>query len=208
MFERGKKTILVVDDDATILTATKTILSGNYEVFLAQSAEVAMTIMKTTSVHLILLDVEMPGLSGLTYIEYLRSQAKFYFIPVIFITSHATQDVILKATRSGARDFMVKPLLPRILLDKIEAALQSVQAPITRDALMEKLTSLQTACMECRSLRIEELTDDLTRTRFTFDIDTRIADIRKCARQLDYQSVLEKVGETLEVIPPPAQAAR
>ena len=57
--------------------------------------------------------------------------------------------------------------------------------------------------MECRSLRIEELTDDLTHTRFNFDIDTRIADIRKFARQLDYQTVLEKVDETIGAMPPP-----
>jgi FixJ family two-component response regulator len=64
------------------------------------------------------LDVEIPELSGLDFMKYLRAQYAINHIPVIFVTSHGTQDIIRKAKVSGTKGFVVKPVGSNILLKK------------------------------------------------------------------------------------------
>jgi DNA-binding response OmpR family regulator len=119
-----RETILAIDDTIPCLTMTKQILENRYDVYLAKSIDSALVILKITRIDLILLDVEMPGMSGFEFIHFLQNTPNHSDIPVIFISSYSTQDMFVKARDAGARDFLVKPVSPEDLLEKIETILR------------------------------------------------------------------------------------
>jgi PleD family two-component response regulator len=131
-----KKTVLVVDDMSMYLRTVKVILEKHYDVLLAKSGGLALSILGTTRVDLILLDIAMPELSGFEILELIRHLPDAADIPVIFVTSYVTTDLITRAMKNGARDYVMKPFEPDILLRKVFAAINRVnvkQVVIARD---------------------------------------------------------------------------
>jgi putative two-component system response regulator len=115
--------ILAVDDMSMNLRTIKAILERKYEVRLAKSGELALAILKSGPVDLVLLDIEMPGMTGFDVIEQMKKTPRCENIPVIFITSHATPDLIVSAYDHGAGDYIVKPINSDVLEKKVQALL-------------------------------------------------------------------------------------
>jgi len=102
--------ILVVDDDKMILEAiTHSLTSEGYEVITATNGLQALEMAQNKKLDLIISDIMMPDLSGLSMLSMLK---QFYFnkIPVIIISSLDKSDVILSSLGLGADDFMAKPI--------------------------------------------------------------------------------------------------
>jgi CheY-like chemotaxis protein len=116
-----RKVILAVDDMSMNLRTMKVILEEKYEIRLAKSGELALEILKGAKVDLILMDIEMPGMTGFEVVDALRKIPGCEKVPVIFITSHATPDLIVAAYDHGAGDYIVKPINPDVLLNKVQA---------------------------------------------------------------------------------------
>jgi response regulator RpfG family c-di-GMP phosphodiesterase len=193
MPEYRKKTVLAIDDDITVLTTVRTILESMYEVCLAKSAEIAWTILNSVEIDLILLDMEMPGVSGLDFLASLHQEPSCSFIPVIIVSSHGTTDYIINARKAGAKDFVVKPIQPKILKEKIEGVFQSVPAKTPRDMLIRSLSLLAGACKQGKGTRVEELIKELGNVRYNRSIDAAVADINVCAARLDYALAVKKI---------------
>jgi CheY-like chemotaxis protein len=122
----GKPVILVVDDMPLNLTAIRTILRDDYDVRLSRSPVGALSMLNTVRVDLVLADIEMPEMSGFEFVERLRNNAEQKDAPVIFVTSHETPDIVGRIASSGA-GYVVKPVIPRILLEKVRAALEAAE---------------------------------------------------------------------------------
>ncbi|MDR2768507.1 MAG: response regulator [Treponema sp.] len=122
-----RKVILVIDDIIPSLNVIRKILEDDFEVCLAKSIDTASMMLKTNKVDLILLDIEMPEMSGIDYLKQLRQTPRYSGIPVIFVTSYATKKFLLQAVSSGAKDFVVKPVFPNILKEKIRGVLEPVK---------------------------------------------------------------------------------
>jgi CheY-like chemotaxis protein len=118
----GKPVILAVDDMPLNLTAIKTILQHDYDIRLAKSPVAALTMLETVRVDLALVDVEMPEMSGFEFVERLRNSGGQGGLPIIFVTSHETPDIVGRIASSGA-GYVVKPVIPGALLEKVRAAL-------------------------------------------------------------------------------------
>jgi putative two-component system response regulator len=118
-----KKVVLAVDDVSMNLRTMKVILEGLYDVRLAKSGLLALDMLKSTKVDLVLLDIEMPGLSGFDVIDKMKQLPECLGIPVIFITAHATPVLILSAYEHGAADYIVKPINAGVLHGKVQAQL-------------------------------------------------------------------------------------
>ncbi|MDR0442031.1 MAG: response regulator [Treponema sp.] len=118
----GKKIILAVDDMAENLTLLRSMLEKHFDVRLAKSGNMALTLLENTRVDLILLDIEMPGMSGFEFMKNFHIQKpENKKVPIIFVTSHASTDLIAKAIKEGGKDYVVKPINPDVLYKKIDA---------------------------------------------------------------------------------------
>lgn len=113
--------ILVVDDDRGHRLMLKTVLeSSGYEVALANNGSQAVEIVKASGFDVILMDIRMAGMDGLTALKHLRPAAPH--TPVVLMTAYASVKTAVEALRSGADDYLMKPLDMeelKIILEKI-----------------------------------------------------------------------------------------
>jgi DNA-binding response OmpR family regulator len=79
--------------------------------------------LETVKVDLVLVDVEMPEMSGFEFVERLRDSGGQAGLPVIFVTSHETPDIVGRIVSSGA-GYVLKPVIPAALLEKVRAVLE------------------------------------------------------------------------------------
>lgn len=145
--------VYIVDDDAGVrdalgwLLRTRRLLSEPFE-----SAEPFWTLAQTwtdrQSPACLLLDVRMPGMSGLSLFERLLTCPWFETLPVIFLSGHADVSTAVDAVKRGAFDFCEKPFSDNALVDRVELALrQSASVIASRQNRAE------------RQRRIDALTD-------------------------------------------------
>jgi CheY-like chemotaxis protein len=120
----GKKVILAVDDIYTVLESIRIILKDEYEVITAKSAVQAEECLKHIEPDLILLDIEMPVMDGFSFLQRLRGDGKTAGIPVIFVTAHASPDIINKAMEAGVDGYVIKPFIPDALKRRIHGVLE------------------------------------------------------------------------------------
>ena len=192
-----RKTILAIDDDITILNTIRTVLEGSYEVSLAKNTTIAKKILTTTRVDLILLDMNMPGTSGMEFLQFVSNDDSQYHIPVIIVSSQGTADVIVETQKMGAVDFVVKPISPNILREKIRSSLKAASEKIGRIALVIKLRKLAQVCEAGRGSHVEEVIEELEQVYYDHTIDAKIAEICTYARDMEYSLVDEKIKELL-----------
>ena len=127
-------TILVVDDQQPMRKTIAFILrqAGFKDLEFAESGEMAWEAITKSSIGLVLLDWNMPGLTGFALLERIRSHPSLAGLPVIMVTAEAHQDLVLSAIAAGVDDYVVKPFTPAVLLKKVRDVL--VRRPFTRPA--------------------------------------------------------------------------
>lgn len=117
-----KKKILIVEDDLTIQTQLKTLLTGNgYEVFTVTNFSQIMEQIQEFAPHLILLDIKLPENNGFEICAQIRT---FSDMPIVFVTSSNTDMDELNSIMLGGDAFITKPYNIAILLAKISALLK------------------------------------------------------------------------------------
>jgi response regulator NasT len=113
--------ILVVDDDRLVLAAlTEGLRAAGYRVTSAASGEVALGVAARDAPELALLDVRMPGMSGIELGRRLREQGG---VPFLFLSAYGDQEIVKQAAEEGALGYLVKPLDIQQIVPSIEAAL-------------------------------------------------------------------------------------
>lgn len=133
-----KFTILVIDDEKNIRTGLKAALEmDGYEVLLASDGKEGLDIAFTNEVDLVITDLRMPGVTGEEVLRKITSETPG--IPVIVLTGHGTVENAVEAMRSGAYDFLTKPLnLDRLSL-LVKRALQNRELVIQHRELEKEL---------------------------------------------------------------------
>jgi putative two-component system response regulator len=125
--EKTKKIVLAVDDMPLNLAAIRTILRDDFDVRPAKSAGTALAMLNTIKADLLLVDIEMPEMSGFEFADRLRNNAEHpeqKDIPVIFVTSHEAPDIVEQALAHGA-GYVLKPVIPQVLLEKVRGTLEA-----------------------------------------------------------------------------------
>lgn len=121
--------ILVVDDDPQIRRVMRTTLIGHsYEVSDARSGEEALDRLREDSFDLVLLDINMPGMSGLETCRTIRSGESSLGLAIIMLTVRNTERDKVEALDAGADDYVTKPFSTPELLARIRAALRRLPA--------------------------------------------------------------------------------
>jgi two-component system response regulator HydG len=120
--DRGGR-ILVVDDDRTFRLSTAELLrQDGHRVDVAADAREAVETMARTPFDLVLLDLRMPGMDGLTALEVMRTRGDA--VPVLMISGFGTIDVAVQSLHQGADDFLTKPVDPDVLSAKVAELLE------------------------------------------------------------------------------------
>ncbi len=122
--DAGKKRILVVDDNGTMLRTMKAMLEDRYEIAVAISAAQAMTSIGKQRPDLILLDYEMPVCDGRMTLEMIRADEEMKDIPVIFLTAVNDRDNIEAVLKLKPAGYFLKPPVKDKLVAEIDRVLK------------------------------------------------------------------------------------
>jgi CheY-like chemotaxis protein len=127
--------ILVVDDTGMVRQTLIRILKlGKFDTLEAAGAEEAVRIVAQRDVSLILLDINMPGVDGISLCAKLKQTEKIKNVPIIMCTAMHEQSFIVRARAAGACDYIVKPFEPPLVLQKVLRALGIPAAPTAKPA--------------------------------------------------------------------------
>ena len=124
MANRGRKHVLVVDDNSMMLKLIKEYLHETYDVATAVSGKIAMKFLERRMTNLILLDYEMPGENGPAVLEQLRANEATKDIPVVFLTGVTETKKIQEARMLKPQSYLLKPVNREKLLSTIESLIQ------------------------------------------------------------------------------------
>ncbi len=115
-----KKKILIIDDNPTMLRTMKNLLSDKYRVYMANSGMNGITFLAKNPVDLILLDYEMPVLSGAKVLEMLRSEVQTQSIPVMMLTAKDDKESVMSVLALKPEKYLLKTMPPEDLIKNID----------------------------------------------------------------------------------------
>lgn len=116
--------ILVVDDDAANRALARAVLEREYRVVDAADGPTALAVVEQEAVDLVLLDVMMPGMSGLEVCRAIKALPRADYLPVILLTALAEQEERISGLEAGADEFLTKPFVRRELLLRVRTFLR------------------------------------------------------------------------------------
>jgi two-component system response regulator MprA len=115
----GSGRVLIVDDDPAVLNALRRVFSlEGYEVFTAGTGEIALDLVRRENPDLVVLDIMLPGLDGLSVCQRIRRQS---LVPILMLTARDTVPDRVAGLDSGADDYLVKPFATDELLARVRA---------------------------------------------------------------------------------------
>lgn len=117
-----RKSILIVEDELRIRFLLRDyLMKEDYNVFEASNGEEGLFIFSTQKIDLVLLDIMMPVMDGLTMLEKLREVST---VPVVLLTAKGEEEDKLQGYDYGADDYETKPFSPKVLIAKVKALLK------------------------------------------------------------------------------------
>lgn len=114
------KTIMIVDDSASLRQVVGITLKGaGYDVLEAQDGKDALSKLSGQKIHLIISDVNMPNMDGITFVRHAKAMPAYKFTPVIMLTTECQEQKMQEGKAAGARAWMVKPFQPAQMLNAV-----------------------------------------------------------------------------------------
>lgn len=114
------KTILVVDDSASIRQIVGIALkSAGYSIVEAVDGKDALTKLNGQKINLVISDVNMPNMDGITFVTEMKKQANYKFTPVIMLTTEGSEEKKKAGQAAGAKAWVVKPFKPEQMLQAV-----------------------------------------------------------------------------------------
>ena len=114
------KRILVVDDSASVRTVARMALrEKGYEVVEASNGQEGLAVLSGERVHLVISDVNMPTMDGITFLKEIKRNPGYKFTPVIMLTTEAGEDKKQEGRAAGAKAWITKPFQPQVLVDAV-----------------------------------------------------------------------------------------
>jgi two-component system response regulator DctR len=192
-------TVFIVDDDASVRDALAWLLRSRHllsETYAGADAFEAMLQAGYTPAQpaCLLLDVRMPGMSGLALFDRLVARGLVDVMPVIFLTGHADVPTAVDMVKRGAFDFCEKPFSDNALVDRVEQALRRsaevLDARRAKTLLQGRLTELTERERDVMRLVVEGLPNKLIADQL--DISVRTVEVHR-ARVFDKMEVKSAV---------------
>lgn len=174
-----QKTILIVDDEDRLRLSLSFILQKeNYRVEAAANAEDALNCLQSHECDLMFLDLSLPGMSGIDLLT--KVHRRFPHIPVLILTAHAALDSAIQAVRLGARDYLIKPAEPALIVARVAEILAESEQPARKKEIVDQIQAL---LAELRKMEGEETTPTSALAALPSDTSTRF--LKKGIFELD-----------------------
>lgn len=114
------KNVLVVDDSKSIRHVVGIALRGaGYNVLEGVDGKDALTKLDGQKIHLVICDVNMPNMDGISFLKAIRANPKYKFTPVIMLTTESGQAKMAEGKAAGAKAWVVKPFQPEQMLNAV-----------------------------------------------------------------------------------------
>jgi two-component system chemotaxis response regulator CheY len=114
------KKILIVDDSSSVRTVARMALrEKGYDVVEAGNGQEALKVLQTDRCHLVISDVNMPVMDGITLLKEIKANPNYKFTPVIMLTTEAGEDKKQEGRAAGAKAWITKPFQPQLLVDAV-----------------------------------------------------------------------------------------
>ena len=111
------KTILIVDDSSSMRQVVGiTLKQAGYELIEACDGKDALSKLGGQKIHLVISDVNMPNMDGITFVREMKKNAAYRFVPVVMLTTEGTEEKKKAGQDAGAKAWVVKPFQPQQLL--------------------------------------------------------------------------------------------
>jgi two-component system response regulator AtoC len=153
----NKFSIFIVDDEPTIREGISLAIEDNYLATSFATAEAALTALAENPPDLILLDIGLPGMSGIEALQKIK--ALYPEIPVVMITAYEDIDTVISAMKSGAYDYVLKPLHMDALEITISNALDTVRLRKEVQMMQKKQLLEHIPCFIAASNAIQDVMD-------------------------------------------------
>ncbi|HSM86205.1 MAG TPA: response regulator transcription factor, partial [Candidatus Limnocylindrales bacterium] len=132
-----KQTVVVLEDDADIATLVRHhLLQAGFNVEVANSGEKVLPLARKNNPALFLLDIMVPGRTGLEVCRQIRESPDLAKVPIIFLTAKTGEDDRVKGLELGADDYIGKPFSTRELVARVRAVLRRFDQPLTTNITM------------------------------------------------------------------------
>jgi FixJ family two-component response regulator len=197
--------VMVVDDDAGVRNAMRVLLkSVGLESALYASAQEFLEGYESTQPGCLLLDIRMPGMSGLDLQQQLNLRGAV--IPVIFMTGHGDIPMAVEAMQHGAFDFLQKPFRDQDLLDRVQRALSRDTENRSRlrhtDRIRERLASLSPREREVLNLVTQGKANKMVAS--DLGVSQRTVEIHRAhvMQKMEASSLAELVRMMMTIAPP------
>lgn len=133
--------ILIVDDEENLRkTICKILEKEAFEVTAASSGEEALQFLEAGAFDLAFVDLMMPGMDGMTLLGEIRQI--YPEMPVLILTANATLDSAIEAVRQGARDYLIKPADPPLIVARVKELLKEQQQPKRQREIIHQIQNL------------------------------------------------------------------
>jgi two-component system chemotaxis response regulator CheY len=115
------KTIMIIDDSATLRqVVTATLRKAGYESLEAVDGQDALDKLTGQKVHLIICDVNMPNMDGITFVREIKKRPEYKFVPILMLTTESQEAKKQEGKAAGAKAWIVKPFRPEQMLSAVE----------------------------------------------------------------------------------------
>lgn len=134
--------ILIIDDEATLRQSLARILQqAGFEATTAEDAEQGFSFIETTTFDLIFMDLRMPGMAGLEALKHIHNS--YPALPVVLFTAQPDLNSAVEALRSGATDYLLKPLKPQAIIERAQSIITNQRKEKRKEEIMQQIESLQ-----------------------------------------------------------------
>jgi two-component system, chemotaxis family, chemotaxis protein CheY len=111
------KTIMVVDDSSSLRQVVRMSLEGaGYQVLEAADGQAALALLDGRQIHMVVCDVNMPKLDGISFVKQAKQLPAYRFLPVLMLTTESSEEKKQAGKAAGAKAWMLKPFSPSSML--------------------------------------------------------------------------------------------
>jgi FixJ family two-component response regulator len=193
-----KAIVFVVDDDPSMRRSLESLLrSVGHDVRLFSSAPEFMQAERNDAPGCLVLDVRLPGMSGLAFQQELTKAG--VALPIIFITGHGDVPMTVRAMKAGAAEFLTKPFDDQVLLDAIHAAIERDRARRRNDAGLATLRARYGELTERERQVMSHVVAGWVNKRIAAELELSVVTIKVHRGQLMRKMQVKSVAELVRM---------